>query len=225
MTLFYVYTYLLIIYEASAVVNFRITSFKTCTSSSSILDTVNGITVKQCVEECSSLFGCSAVNYKRFYKRCELHSNQHENRVARPGESCVYIKRSDMQGEDLSTGGCQGCDDGDTCDNTKCVPKSCAAFEVKNGVIHGNMKAVGSRVEIACYKLFKDISGKTHAVCQRNGSWTHRPNCTLGYTYMGCYQDTKDRILSEKHFSSRSMTTEMCVMECFDSGFIYAQTQ
>jgi hypothetical protein len=102
MTLLYVYIFVLIIHEANAAVNFRITSFKTCTSSSSILNTINGITVKQCVEECSSLFGCSAVNYKRLFKLCELHSNQHENRMARPGESCVYIKRSDMHCEDVS---------------------------------------------------------------------------------------------------------------------------
>ncbi|XP_060590765.1 uncharacterized protein LOC132745800 [Ruditapes philippinarum] len=192
MALFYVYIFVLIIYEASAVVNFRITSFKTNTSSSSILYIVNGITVKLCVEECSSLFGCSAVNYKRLYNLCELHSSQHENRVARPGESCVYIKRSDMHGEDLSTGGCQSCDDRDTCDNIQCVPKSCAALEVKNGVIRGNMKAVGSLVVIACDKLFKDISGKTHTVCQSNGSWTHYPNCTLGkYCLLRCMQRNK----------------------------------
>jgi hypothetical protein len=78
---------------------------------------------------------------------------------------------------------------------------ACAALEEKNGVLRGNMKAVGSRVEIACDKLFKDISGKTHAVCQSNGSWTHYPNCTLGkYCLFRCMQK-KTRSIFKKRYS------------------------
>jgi hypothetical protein len=100
--LFSVYVNLLTIFGANGIVHYKITSHHTCLSSNTILYNVNGISVQQCVEDCAILPNCSAVNYKRLYKLCELHSVLHENRVARSGESCLYIKRSDIHSEEVS---------------------------------------------------------------------------------------------------------------------------
>jgi hypothetical protein len=100
--LFSVYVNLLTIYGANGIVHYKITSHHTCLSSNTILCNVNGISVQQCVEECAILPNCSAVSYKRLYKLCELHSVLFKDRVARSGESCLYVKRSDIHSEEVS---------------------------------------------------------------------------------------------------------------------------
>ena len=47
-----------------------------------------------------------------------------------------------------------------------------------NGVLHGNLRAVGSRVEIECPKYLREISDEKFSICQANGSWTVYPKCS-----------------------------------------------
>jgi hypothetical protein len=42
---------------------------------------------------------------------------------------------------------------------------------------------------------------------------------------MGCYVDSKSRILSEKNTSNNKMTTELCLAFCKGHGLKYALTQ
>ena len=55
-------------------------------------------------------------------------------------------------------------------------------------VVHGNMRVVGSRVEIECPKYLTDVSGEKYTTCQANGSWSIYPNCT-GCVHMTYFND------------------------------------
>ena len=101
-TILYVYIILLLSNGNLGLLSYRITNHHLCLSPESVLYVINGVSVQQCVEECASLSDCSAVNYKRRFKLCELHSNLHENLVTRLDGLCVYVKRADIYAAEVS---------------------------------------------------------------------------------------------------------------------------
>ncbi|XP_060599369.1 kremen protein 1-like [Ruditapes philippinarum] len=87
------------------------------------------------------------------------------------------------------------------------------------------MKVVGSRVKITCHKYFKEVSGKMHSVCQRNGSWSHYPSCIPNFKYIGCFEDRPDRILYERDIRPPLLTTDLCIRMCIEYDHKYALTE
>ena len=92
-----VYLTFLKLFETQPLIKYKITNHHLCLSPESVLYVINGVSVQQCVEECATLSECSAVNYKRRFKLCELHSYLHMYLEVRSDGSCVYVRKSDMQ--------------------------------------------------------------------------------------------------------------------------------
>ncbi|XP_060560581.1 uncharacterized protein LOC132720452 [Ruditapes philippinarum] len=87
------------------------------------------------------------------------------------------------------------------------------------------MKTVGSRVEITCHKYFQEVSGKTHSVCQSNGSWSYYLSCIPNFKYIGCFEDRPDRILYERVIRPPLLTTDVCIRMCIEYDHEYSLTE
>jgi hypothetical protein len=79
------------------VLKYRITDMKQCQVSGTVLKTVFGVALGDCVYNCEVREECDVMNYERRYKKCELRSSVTGNDNAMDSiKGCVTVRRSDI---------------------------------------------------------------------------------------------------------------------------------
>ncbi|XP_060581474.1 thrombospondin-1-like [Ruditapes philippinarum] len=172
--------------------NFELEYFVTyenwCKSDKDRFQFIVGITIEQCVAECSARDHCNSLIYRNQINGCELFLTS-ETDQSNPGE-CVYVRKDNIN---VTKSPCQeGCDNGKVCESASSIKGMCNIKECintkapKNGTVLGNQRGVGDKIRYMCNPGYepKNDGQEPVAVCLHSGQWSHVTECVkTNYTW------------------------------------------
>ena len=138
--------------------------------------TIYGIALPECSKECKDRPACAAFDYTRTIYMCKLYTQQEYINTQLVFMATViheYLEKDTFQKSTSILEKCQ--------QTTTCVLTGCELPIVANGTIHGNLPWFGARIQLKCNYEFVATDGIS-AVCEENGSWSHKLHCDLPTT-------------------------------------------
>ncbi|XP_045179943.2 complement factor H-related protein 5-like [Mercenaria mercenaria] len=188
------------------------------------LNTLHGVSLELCAENCQRKGKCLSINYNRMMKLCEYNVATRSSEI-QYNQSVGWIYSDIITWPHRIPSLCKdkSCSINDTCiveseTGHRCKIEECISPPgLENGVVLGNLNSVGSTVRLKCNSDFA-LVGQSFSVCLENYGWSSYGQCSKTCQTLPISNELRITTLTNESQSEVVSVTYECIGNLYIIG-------